>query len=110
MHKRDSALSWLLRQASAFFSSSTPSKSGSWSSRAATIRRAASLSPAARATRAATYQRRSSPSEGELRRWFVAARVALAAGDRDAARRIVSALDDHDPDFEGVDELKKALN
>lgn len=52
----------------------------------------------------------SSPSEGELRRWFVAARVALAAGDSDAARRIVSALDDHDPDFEGVDELKKALN
>ena len=52
----------------------------------------------------------SSPSEGELRRWYVAARVALAAGDRDAARRIVSALDDHDPDFEGVDELKKALN
>lgn len=51
----------------------------------------------------------SSPSEGELRRWYVAARVALAAGDRDAARRIVSALDDQDPDFEGVDELKKAL-
>lgn len=52
----------------------------------------------------------SSPSEGDLRRWYVAARVALAAGDRDAARRIVSALDDNDPDFEGVDELKKALN
>ena len=52
----------------------------------------------------------SSPSEGELRRWYVAARVALAAGDSDAARRIVTALDDHDPDFEGVDELKKALN
>jgi tetratricopeptide (TPR) repeat protein len=51
-----------------------------------------------------------SPTEGEVRRWYVAARVALAAGDRDAARRIVAALDEQDPDFEGVDELRKALN
>lgn len=51
-----------------------------------------------------------SPTEGELRRWYVAARVALAAGDRDAAKRIVAALDEQDPDFEGVDELRKALN
>lgn len=51
-----------------------------------------------------------SPTEGELRRWYVAARVALEAGDKDAARRIVAALDEQDPDFEGVDELRRALN
>jgi Flp pilus assembly protein TadD len=50
-----------------------------------------------------------SPSPGELRRWFVAAKVALAAGDDDAARRLVAALDEQDPDFEGVDELRAAL-
>jgi hypothetical protein len=49
------------------------------------------------------------PSPGELRRWFVAARVALEAGDKDAARRIVAALDEQDPDFEGVDELRAVL-
>lgn len=51
-----------------------------------------------------------SPSEGELRRWFVAARVALAAGDKDAARRIVAALDEQDPNFEGVDALRSAVS
>jgi tetratricopeptide (TPR) repeat protein len=50
-----------------------------------------------------------SPSPGELRRWYVAAKVAFAAGDKDAARRLVAALDEHDPDFEGVDELRTAL-
>jgi tetratricopeptide (TPR) repeat protein len=50
-----------------------------------------------------------SPSPGELRRWFVAAKVALEAGDKDAARRIVAALDEQDPDFEGVDELRAVL-
>lgn len=50
-----------------------------------------------------------SPSPGELRRWYVAAKVALAAGDTDAARRIVAALDEQDPDFEGVDELRRQL-
>lgn len=50
-----------------------------------------------------------SPSMGELRRWYVAARVALAAGDLDAARRLVAALDEQDPDFEGVEELRQAL-
>lgn len=50
-----------------------------------------------------------SPTEGELRRWFVAARVALEAGDKDAARRLVAALDEQEPDFEGVDELRRAL-
>ena len=51
-----------------------------------------------------------SPTQGELRRWFVAARVAMEAGDGDAARRLVAALDEQEPDFEGVDELRKALS
>ncbi|HUF15420.1 MAG TPA: hypothetical protein VMQ46_05995 [Acidimicrobiia bacterium] len=50
-----------------------------------------------------------SPTQGELRRWFVAARVAMEAGDKKAARRLVAALDEQEPDFEGVDELRKAL-
>ncbi len=51
-----------------------------------------------------------SPSPGEIRRWFVAARVALAAGDQDAARRIIAALDEQEVDFEGVEELRSRLN
>lgn len=50
-----------------------------------------------------------SPTQGELRRWYVAARVAMAAGDKDAARRLVAALDEQEPDFEGVDDLRQAL-
>lgn len=50
-----------------------------------------------------------SPSPGELRRWFVAARVALEAGDPDAARRLLAALDEQEPDFEGIEELRQAL-
>ena len=49
------------------------------------------------------------PSPGELRRWFVAARVAIAAGDKDAARRIIAALDEQELDFEGVEELRAAI-
>lgn len=49
------------------------------------------------------------PSQGELRRWFVAARVAIAAGDKDAGRRIVAALDGQELDFEGIEELRAAL-
>jgi tetratricopeptide (TPR) repeat protein len=50
-----------------------------------------------------------SPSPGEMRRWYVAARAAVAAGDIEAARRLVAALDAQDPDFEGVDDLRSAL-
>lgn len=50
-----------------------------------------------------------SPTQGELRRWFVAARVALEAGDKEAARRLVAALDEQELDFDGVDELRRAL-
>lgn len=50
-----------------------------------------------------------SPSQGELRRWYVAARVAMEAGDKDAARKLVAALDEQEPDFEGVEDLRKQL-
>ena len=50
-----------------------------------------------------------SPSPSELRLWYVAAKVALAAGDVSAARQLVAALDKNDPDFEGVDELRTAV-
>jgi hypothetical protein len=50
-----------------------------------------------------------SPTQGELRRWYVAARVAIEAGDQDAARRLVAALDEQEPDFEGVDALRRQL-
>jgi tetratricopeptide (TPR) repeat protein len=49
------------------------------------------------------------PTQGELRRWFVAARVALEAGDKEAARRLVAALDSQELDFDGVDDLRRAL-
>lgn len=49
------------------------------------------------------------PSPSELRRWYVAARVALEAGDTDAARRLLAALDEQDTDFEGIEELRQAL-
>jgi tetratricopeptide (TPR) repeat protein len=51
-----------------------------------------------------------SPTPGELRRWYVAAKAAVAAGDKDAARRLVAALDEQAPDFEGVDELRAAIS
>ncbi len=50
-----------------------------------------------------------SPAPGEVRRWFVAARAALAAGDKDAARTLLAALDRQEPDFEGVEELRAQL-
>lgn len=51
-----------------------------------------------------------SPSPGELRRWFVAAKVAIEAGDSEAAGKLVAALDEHEPDFEGIEELRRALS
>jgi tetratricopeptide (TPR) repeat protein len=50
-----------------------------------------------------------SPAPGEVRSWYVAARVALAADDKDAARRLLAALDEQEVDFEGIDELREAL-
>lgn len=49
------------------------------------------------------------PSPPETRRWFVAARVALAAGDKEAASKILGALERHEIDFEGVEELRQQL-
>lgn len=51
-----------------------------------------------------------SPSPGDLRRWFVAGRVAIDIGDREAAEKIVSALESHEVDFEGVDALRADLS
>lgn len=50
-----------------------------------------------------------SPAPGEVRSWYVAARAALAADDKDAARRLLAALDEQEVDFEGIDELREAL-
>lgn len=47
--------------------------------------------------------------ESELRRWFVAARVALAAGDKDAARKLVDAIGRQDGAMPGLAELRAQL-
>jgi hypothetical protein len=47
--------------------------------------------------------------ESELRRWFVAARVALAAGDRQAASKFVNAIAKQDPHLPGLEELQARL-
>jgi uncharacterized protein HemY len=45
----------------------------------------------------------------ELRRWFVAARVALAARDEKAARQLVDAIAKQDPSMPGLEELRAAI-
>lgn len=50
------------------------------------------------------------PRPSALRRWFVAARVAHAAGDTDAARRLVDAIAKQDADFPGLVELRAELD
>jgi hypothetical protein len=47
--------------------------------------------------------------ESELRRWFVAARVALAAGDKEAARKFVEAISRQDAAMPGLTDLKSQL-
>jgi len=47
--------------------------------------------------------------ESDVRRWFVAARVALAAGDKDAARRLVAAVEKEAPATFGIEDLKAQL-
>jgi tetratricopeptide (TPR) repeat protein len=44
-----------------------------------------------------------------LRRWFVAARVAVAGDETEAARRFASAIADQEPDFPGLDELQAEI-
>lgn len=46
------------------------------------------------------------PRMSALRRWFVAVRVARAAGDNDAATTLIDAITDRDPDFPGLEELR----
>ena len=48
-------------------------------------------------------------AESELRSWFVAARVAMAAGDREAAGRLVAAIAREDPALPGLAELQAEL-
>ncbi len=48
-------------------------------------------------------------SASEIRRWFVAAKVALAAGDKDAGRRLVEAVAREDPSLAGLDDLRAQL-
>jgi hypothetical protein len=47
--------------------------------------------------------------ESEVRRWFVAARVALAAGDKEAAGRLITAIAREDPALPGLAELQGRL-
>lgn len=52
----------------------------------------------------------SSPRPSLLRRWYVAARVASAAGDLDAANRFAEAIADSDSDFPGLAELRTEID
>lgn len=47
--------------------------------------------------------------ESEIRRWFVAARVAMAAGDKEAAGRLIAAVAREDPALPGLAELQAEL-
>lgn len=47
--------------------------------------------------------------ESDVRRWFVAARVALAAGDKEAGRRLVAAVEREDRAMVGLEGLKSQL-
>ncbi|MFP3915405.1 MAG: tetratricopeptide repeat protein [Actinomycetota bacterium] len=51
----------------------------------------------------------SNPRPSSLRRWYVAARVAAAAGDTKAAQRLADAIADADGDFPGLAELKAEI-
>jgi tetratricopeptide (TPR) repeat protein len=44
--------------------------------------------------------------ESEIRRWYVAARVALAANDNGAAKKFIDAIHRENPSLPGLDELK----
>jgi tetratricopeptide (TPR) repeat protein len=48
-------------------------------------------------------------AESEIRRWFVAARVAMAAGDKEAAGRLIAAIAREDPALPGLAELQAEL-
>lgn len=48
--------------------------------------------------------------EHTLREWFVAARAAAAAGDPDAAERLLSAIESEDPEFPGIGDVRSKLS
>jgi hypothetical protein len=52
---------------------------------------------------------KASPSDGELRVWYVAARAAARLGDLSGSRRLYQAIVEADPGFPGLDELEAAL-
>ena len=49
------------------------------------------------------------PRPSLLRRWFVAARVAVAGGELDAARRLADGIAEQEPDFPGLDDLQAEI-
>jgi hypothetical protein len=49
------------------------------------------------------------PNEGHLRRYYVAARVAAARGDRSTARRLSDVIVTADPGFPGYEELEREI-
>lgn len=52
----------------------------------------------------------SNPRPSALRRWYVAARVAAAAGDAGTARQLTDALLKADPEFPGLTELRAEID
>jgi hypothetical protein len=50
-----------------------------------------------------------SAGEAEIRSWYVAAKVALAAGDRETARTITNAISKQAPSLEGLEELQTSV-
>lgn len=50
-----------------------------------------------------------SPSGSTVRRWFVAARIAVAAHDERSARKLIKAIADQDEDFPGLLELRSQM-
>ena len=48
-------------------------------------------------------------AESEVRRWFVAARVEMAAGDKESAGRLIAAIAREDPALPGLAELQAEL-
>lgn len=52
---------------------------------------------------------KASPTDGELRVWYVAARAAARLGDRTGGQRLYQAIVEADPGFPGLDELDTAL-
>jgi tetratricopeptide (TPR) repeat protein len=52
---------------------------------------------------------KATPTDDELRLWYVAARAAARLGDRSGSRRLYQAIVEADPGFPGLDDLEAAL-